>query len=110
SHLSGALFAPPPPGAPAARGRVRGDRREPRSRYLRAAVSIGPGRAPRAGGGDRLRMSALLEARAIRKVYVSGDGQPLEVLRGVDVEAHRGEFVAIVAGSGAATSTLLPLR
>ena len=39
-------------------------------------------------------MSALLEARGIRKVYVSGDGQPLEVLRGVDVEAHRGEFVA----------------
>jgi len=54
-------------------------------------------------------MSALLEARGIRKVYVSGDGQPLEVLRGVDVEAHRGEFVAIVGASGAGKSTLLHL-
>ncbi len=54
-------------------------------------------------------MSALLEARGIRKVYVSGDGEPLEVLRGVDVEAHRGEFVAIVGASGAGKSTLLHL-
>ncbi len=54
-------------------------------------------------------MSALLEARGLRKVYVSGDGQPLEVLRGVDVEAHRGEFVAIVGASGAGKSTLLHL-
>src|SRR2546427_4073132 len=109
THRSVDLLHRPPPGAHAARGRVRGDRREPRSRYLRAAVSIGPGRAPRAGGGDPLRMSALLEARGIRKVYVSGDGQPLEVLRGVDVEAHRGEFVAIVGASGAGKSTLLHL-
>ncbi|HEV8264276.1 MAG TPA: ABC transporter ATP-binding protein [Gemmatimonadales bacterium] len=54
-------------------------------------------------------MNALLEARGIRKVYAGGDGRPLEVLRGVDVEVRRGEFVAIVGASGAGKSTLLHL-
>ena len=54
-------------------------------------------------------MTALLEARSIRKVFAGGDGQPLEVLRAVDLTVHRGEFVAIVGASGAGKSTLLHL-
>jgi len=45
----------------------------------------------------------------VRKVFAGGDGQPLEVLRAVDLEVHRGEFVAIVGTSGAGKSTLLHL-
>ncbi len=54
-------------------------------------------------------MTALLEGRGIRKVYAGGDGRPLEVLRGVDLEVHRGEVIAIVGSSGAGKSTLLHL-
>jgi lipoprotein-releasing system ATP-binding protein len=54
-------------------------------------------------------MSALLRAEGLRKVYRSGDGQPLEVLRGLDLEVRRGEVVAVVGASGAGKSTLLHL-
>ena len=54
-------------------------------------------------------MTALLEGRVLRKVFAGGDGQPLEVLRAVELEVHRGEFVAIVGASGAGKSTLLHL-
>jgi lipoprotein-releasing system ATP-binding protein len=54
-------------------------------------------------------MSALLEARGIRKVFAGGDGQPLEVLSAVEMQVRRGEFVAIVGASGAGKSTLLHL-
>ena len=54
-------------------------------------------------------MNALLVARGVRKVFSGGDGQPLEVLRGIDMEVRRGEFVAIVGSSGAGKSTFLHL-
>ena len=54
-------------------------------------------------------MTALLEARGLRKVFAGGDGRPLEVLRGIDLDVHRGEVIAVVGASGAGKSTLLHL-
>ena len=54
-------------------------------------------------------MNALLVARGLRKTFAGGDGQPLEVLRAVDLEVPRGGLVAIVGSSGAGKSTLLQL-
>jgi lipoprotein-releasing system ATP-binding protein len=54
-------------------------------------------------------MSAILQAHGLRKTYQGGDGNPIEVLSGVDLEVSRGEFVAIVGSSGSGKSTLLHL-
>jgi lipoprotein-releasing system ATP-binding protein len=54
-------------------------------------------------------MSAILEARALRKVYRGGGDSLIEVLNAIDLEVYRGEMVAIVGASGAGKTTLLHL-
>ena len=51
---------------------------------------------------------SLLSARGLKKTYVMGK-RTLEVLRGVDVEIARGDFVALRGASGTGKSTLLHL-
>jgi ABC-type lipoprotein export system ATPase subunit len=50
----------------------------------------------------------LLSAKGLHKTYVLGQ-RALEVLRGIDLEVGRGDFVAVRGASGAGKSTLLHL-
>jgi putative ABC transport system ATP-binding protein len=49
---------------------------------------------------------AVVEARALRRVYGEGDAA-VEALRGVDVDVHEGEMSAVMGPSGSGKSTLM---
>jgi ABC-type lipoprotein export system ATPase subunit len=51
----------------------------------------------------------VLSATALRRAYRGANGQPIEVLRGVDLTLARGEQVVVVGRSGSGKSTLLNL-
>ncbi len=51
--------------------------------------------------------TSVLEAAGVAKAYRGGDGTPIHVLTGVDLQVAAGEMVAVIGASGSGKSTLL---
>jgi putative ABC transport system ATP-binding protein len=53
--------------------------------------------------------SPLIEAKNLEKVYFRNNASPIKALEGINLEASKGEFLAIIGRSGSGKTTLLNL-
>jgi putative ABC transport system ATP-binding protein len=51
----------------------------------------------------------MIRTRALRKVFTLDGQEPIEVLRGLDLDVSEGEFVSLLGPSGSGKSTLLAI-
>jgi lipoprotein-releasing system ATP-binding protein len=65
--------------------------------------------APTTEARDAVDSAAAVAARDLYRTYIGGDGTPLHVLEGTELEVGAGESVAIIGESGSGKSTLLQL-
>ena len=56
-----------------------------------------------------MKNNLLLEAKDLEKVYLRKHAAPIKALNGINLEAYRGEFLAIIGRSGSGKTTLLNL-
>ncbi len=54
-----------------------------------------------------LEQKTIIDMRGIVKRYYEGTDHELEILHGIDLQVHEGEFVAVVGASGSGKSTLM---
>jgi putative ABC transport system ATP-binding protein len=52
-------------------------------------------------------MEAIIQLRQIKKAYFMTNQPPLEVLKGIDLDIHKNEYVALMGPSGSGKSTLM---
>jgi putative ABC transport system ATP-binding protein len=72
------------------------------------AAAVSAGRAPTSGPAADPAAARFIEIKALAKTF-SGDGAPVQALRGLDLTVAEGTFLGVVGQSGSGKSTFLSI-